>query len=278
MNEVGQMKKRTKVILIILAAVVVLQAAWIAFCGWKWGWGPFHKLSEYRYRSMPGNADRYAVSQVKPSGDETLKGKTVIFLGSSVTYGAASLGESFADDLSARLQCNVVKEAVSGTTLSTTSPNSYVTRLDNIKTRQADLFICQLSTNDASQKKPLGEVTDSERMEDFDTDTVAGAMEYIIAYAKDKWDCPVVFYTNPKYDSDEYAAMVELLYEIRDKWGIGVIDLWTELPEITEEERALYMADAIHPTRAGYLEWWTPVMEKDIIEVMKLYREGSSGV
>jgi lysophospholipase L1-like esterase len=275
MNEVGQMKKRTKVILIILAAVVVLQAAWIAFCGWKWGWGPFHKLSEYRYRSMPGNADRYAVSQVKPSGDETLKGKTVIFLGSSVTYGAASLGESFADDLSARLQCNVVKEAVSGTTLSTTRPNSYVTRLDNIKTRQADLFICQLSTNDASQKKPLGEVTDSERMEDFDTDTVAGAMEYIIAYAKDKWDCPVVFYTNPKYDSDEYAAMVELLYEIRDKWGIGVIDLWTELPEITEEERALYMADAIHPTRAGYLEWWTPVMEKDIIEMMELTPESS---
>lgn len=269
------MKKRTKVILIILAAVVVLQAAWIAFCGWKWGWGPFHKLSEYRYRSMPGNADRYAVSQVKPSSDETLKGKTVIFLGSSVTYGAASLGESFADDLSARLQCNVVKEAVSGTTLSTTSPNSYVTRLDNIKTRQADLFICQLSTNDASQKKPLGEVTDSERMEDFDTDTVAGAMEYIIAYAKDKWDCPVVFYTNPKYDSDEYAAMVELLYEIRDKWGIGVIDLWTELPEITEEERALYMADAIHPTRAGYLEWWTPVMEKDIIEMMELTPESS---
>lgn len=269
------MKKRTKVILIILAAVVVLQAAWIAFCGWKWGWGPFHKLSEYRYRSMPGNADRYAVSQVKPSGDETLKGKTVIFLGSSVTYGAASLGESFADDLSARLQCNVVKEAVSGTTLSTTSPNSYVTRLDNIKTRQADLFICQLSTNDASQKKPLGEVTDSERMEDFDTDTVAGAMEYTIAYAKDKWDCPVVFYTNPKYDSDEYAAMVELLYEIRDKWGIGVIDLWTELPEITEEERALYMADAIHPTRAGYLEWWTPVMEKDIIEMMELTPESS---
>ena len=275
MNGVGQMKKRTKVILIILAAVVVLQAAWIAFCGWKWGWGPFHKLSEYRYRSMPGNADRYAVSQVKPSGDETLKGKTVIFLGSSVTYGAASLSESFADDLSARLQCNVVKEAVSGTTLSTTSPNSYVTRLDNIKTRQADLFICQLSTNDASQKKPLGEVTDSERMEDFDTDTVAGAMEYIIAYAKDKWDCPVVFYTNPKYDSDEYAAMVELLYEIRDKWGIGVIDLWTELPEITEEERALYMADAIHPTRAGYLEWWTPVMEKDIIEMMELTPESS---
>ena len=63
--------------------------------------------------------------------------------------------------------------------------------------------------------------------------------------------------------------MVELLYKIRDKWGISVIDLWTELPEITEEQRALYMADTIHPTRAGYLEWWTPVMEKDILEIIK---------
>ena len=177
--------------------------------------------------------------------------------------------------MGARLQCNVVKEAVSGTTLSTTSPNSYVKRLDKIKAQSADLFVCQLSTNDASQKKPLGKISDSERMEDFDTDTVAGAMEYIIAYAKDKWNCPVAFYTNPKYDSTEYAAMVELLYQIRDKWGISVIDLWTELPEITEEERALYMADAIHPTRAGYLEWWTPVMEKDIIEMMELTPESS---
>ena len=168
-----------------------------------------------------------------------------------------------------------MKEAVSGTTLSTTSPNSYVKRLDKIKAQSADLFVCQLSTNDASQKKPLGKISDSERMEDFDTDTVAGAMEYIIAYAKDKWNCPVAFYTNPKYDSTEYAAMVELLYQIRDKWGISVIDLWTELPEITEEERALYMADAIHPTRAGYLECWTPVMEKDIIEMMELTPESS---
>ena len=267
------MRKRVKVILTILAVILALQAVWIAFCGWRWGWGPFHKLSDFRYRSMPGNGEQYAASQVQPSDDEILKGKTLIFLGSSVTYGAASLGESFADYLGARLQCNVVKEAVSGTTLVTSSPNSYVKRLDKIKTKKSDLFICQLSTNDASQKKPLGSVSASVQKEDFDTSTVAGATEYIIAYAKDKWNCPVTFYTNPKYDSDEYAAMVELLYKIRDKWGIRVVDLWTELPEITEEQRKLYMADAIHPTRAGYLEWWMPVMEKDIIEIWKVKTE-----
>ena len=52
-----------------------------------------------------------------------------------------------------------------------------------------------------------------------------------------------------------------------------MVDLWTELPEITEEQRKLYMADAIHPTRAGYLEWWMPVMEKDIIEIWKVKTE-----
>ena len=27
-------------------------------------------------------------------------------------------------------------------------------------------------------------------------------------------------------------------------------------------QRELYMADLIHPTKAGYREWWTPVFEK----------------
>lgn len=47
----------------------------------------------------------------------------------------------------------------------------------------ADLFICQLSTNDATGRKPLGKIADSRDMNFFDTKTVAGAIEFIIAYA-----------------------------------------------------------------------------------------------
>lgn len=65
----------------------------------------------------------------------------------------------------------------------------------------ADLFLCQLSTNDASQGKPLGEVGKSFELEAFDTSTVAGAIEYIIAYAGQTWNCPVLFYTNPRYSA-----------------------------------------------------------------------------
>ena len=37
---------------------------------------------------------------------------------------------------------------------------------------------------------------------------------------------------------------------------------------LASEQRELYLADAIHPTNAGYLQWWTPYMENVIWEVI----------
>ena len=48
------------------------------------------------------------------------------------------------------------------------------------KNEKFDAFACQLSTNDASKEMPIGELSSSENLEDFDTQTVTGAMEYII--------------------------------------------------------------------------------------------------
>ena len=196
----------------------------------------------------------------KELGMENIE-KTWIFLGSSVTYGAASGGMAFPEYITKRNGCKMIKEAVSGTTLVDNGPDSYISRMKGIdKTLKADLFMCQLSTNDATQKKPLGRISENGS---YDTSTVAGAIEYIISYAKDTWNCPVVFYTNPRYDSKEYAAMVKLLRDIAVKWGIKVIDLWNDedFNAITEAQRKQYMADPIHPTREGYLQWWTPYME-----------------
>lgn len=187
-----------------------------------------------------------------------MKGKHLIFLGSSVTYGSASGGVSFADIIAVRNDCTITKEAVSGTTLVDEGEDSYISRLKKLdKSIPADLFICQLSTNDATQGKPLGQPGTQ------DTKTVGGAIEYIIDYVRRVWGCPVVFYTNPRYDSPEYGEMVFLLLKIAEKQKIAVIDMWndTEFNALTDAQRCRYMADAIHPTREGYLEWWTPYME-----------------
>ncbi len=260
------MKKILMIAGIVLAAVLL----WIAFCGYQWSWGPFHKLHDLKTANLPGNAKEYAPTHTKLFTDSPLSGKHIIFLGSSVTYGAAAKGVSFVEYIAARNGCTVTKEAVSGTTLTDNGLDSYVARLKTVRDEKADLFVCQLSTNDASQNKPLGSVAESFDPAAFDTKTVAGAIEWIVAYAEDRWHCPVVFYTNPRYDSKDYAAMQLLLKQIAEKWSIKVIDLWEDetFNAITPEQRALYLADAIHPTQAGYRDWWTPYMEPVLYEAI----------
>ncbi len=206
----------------------------------------------------------------EPKPPFSLDGKTYVFLGSSVTYGSASGGWSMADYIASRHDCTVVKWAVSGTTLVTgpNDSNSYVARMLNQMRRQSkcDHLIVQLSTNDASQNKPLGKLGDSMNKEDFDTTTVIGAIEFIIASAKEKWDCPVSFYTGTKYDSAAYKAMVDALLEIREKWGIGVIDLYNdpEMNAISDVDYNRYMSDPIHPNKTGYMKWWGPKFEEHL--------------
>lgn len=200
--------------------------------------------------------------------DHALNGKMIIFLGSSVTYGAAAGGESFVDFLKKKDGIIAVKEAVSGTVLvdeKVQGMDSYITRMKALDPElKADAFVCQLSTNDASLKKKLGNISDGFVKEEFDVKTVAGAIEYIIAYARETWECPVIFYTGTKYKDEQYAQMVELLLKIQQKWKIGVLDLWNnvEMNRVDPQKYDSYMADPIHPTKVGYEEWWTPKFEE----------------
>ena len=219
-----------------------------------------------------GNYGDYSLKNTQAAvSDSPISGNTVIFLGSSVTAGYGSLGVSFADFLEKTDGITAIKEAVSGTTLVDCYRNSYVLRIQRIdKNLKPDAIVCQLSTNDATKSMPLGVVEESFDVQ-YQSYTVAGAIEYIIAYAKETWNCPVVFYTQPKYDSEHYAKMVDLLLEIQKKWDITVIDLWNseEINSITDEQRKIYLVDHIHPTKAGYKEWWLPEFQKCLYEILK---------
>lgn len=267
------MKKKVKTILIVVAVILVLAfLGGLIFIGAAWRMGPFGFLRDNHLRGLPGNAAEYHLDQVEPLADSPLKGLNLCFLGSSVTNGDASLDVSFADYIPLRNGCSYVKEAVGGTTLVDNGDSSYIQRmLRNIDTNEKfDAFICQLSTNDATRKMPMGSVSEGKELSSFDTSTVAGAMEYIICYARETWNCPIIFYTGTKYDSEQYAQMVELLYAIQGKWNIGIIDLWNreEMNAVSEADYGFYMADPIHPTQAGYLLWWTPVMEAYLYEII----------
>ena len=165
--------------------------------------------------------------------------KHVIFLGSSVTYGSASNGISFADYIAQRNGFTITKEAVSGTTHTDDEPLSYIERLKGIdKSLKADLSVCQLSTNDAAKGKPIGDVLSQ------DTSTVSGAIRFISGYVSDVWHCPVVFYTSPRFESEAYGLMVNALNKIAPDAGITVIDMWND-EAFNAARKDDYMADQI---------------------------------
>ena len=52
-------------------------------------------------------------------------------------------------------------------------------------------------------------------IEAFDTKTITGAMEYIIAYAKKNMEMQGCFYTGSWFADDRYESMVERLLELQ---------------------------------------------------------------
>lgn len=240
-----------------------------------------------------GNSSEFEASKQSKKVN-VLNDKTFYYLGSSVTLGKESGNEALPEYLNALDGVNFKKEAISGTTLKgSKSDSSYVARLLNSvtfdKETKIDAFFVQLSTNDASKKENtnFGKIKEgySSNLDEYDISSTIGALEYIINYVKKTWDTKIFIYSNAYFDDssykslsytsgNDYAELVDLTCKLEEKYdaieGIDVdfINLYSdkEFNNISKEDYELYMFDAIHPTKAGYLKWWTPFVEKTLLE------------
>lgn len=188
-----------------------------------------------------------------------LYGKTIYHLGSSISYGYASGGVSFADQIATLTGSKCVKQTVSGTTLVSSNDNSYVQRFANFSFADKPAFlVLQLSTNDFAQNKPLGSVTGAA----IETETVCGAIEYIISQTKKRSpNTQVVIYTCPIKSGwgarSSYAGFVNnQLKQIQKTWDIIVVDLFNAKTVDTMS----WMSDDIHPNGYEYANHFTPAM------------------
>lgn len=230
---------------------------------------PLHQRYYTKLAYLPGNSRKYSLNSVATVPGPLL-GKKILFLGSSVTFGFGALGESFVDFLWKKDGVEAIKDAENGTTLVDQDTfyqgDSYVARFNEELTEEApELLVLQLSTNDTKRgSMTLGEISDGEQ---FDTQTITGALEYIIFIAQKKWHCPILLYTNPYFDNQLYGRMVERSHELVQKYNIEILDLYND-PDFRNQDK-LYMADEIHPTRAGYKEKWLPKFEVKLVEMTK---------
>lgn len=220
-----------------------------------------------QYSKLEGNKPGYGVNETQTQLS-SLAGHVVLFLGSSVTFGFGALGESFVDYLWKKDGLRAVKDAENGTTLVNVAAfedgDSYVARFQaDLKDPVPEAVVLQLSTNDVRRgTKKLGKISDKH----YDTQTITGAIEYILSEIKLLWDCPVIIYTNPDFGEPFYGKMVDRVLELKEKWGFEIIDLYHD--SNFKAQDSLYMADPIHPTRAGYREKWLPVFEQKLKGVL----------
>jgi lysophospholipase L1-like esterase len=194
-------------------------------------------------------------------------GKKVFFLGSSVWYGYATGGVSCVEQLARYSHIIPVKEAVSGATIATRAnkTNSYWERfnasLDNGNFANSDVLVIQLSSNDFARGVPKGCVSGSCESSHFDTAATCGALEAIIATAKE---------TNPsvkiavvtccirqdwKWRSPYADFIAHELAAIAEKWGIALIDCFNM--KFTPGIHGDYLTDFVHPSDTGYFEIYT---------------------
>lgn len=223
--------------------------------------------------ALPGNQAQYEPAAQPADPQSPLRGKKVAFLGSSVVLGQAALNTSFVETLVQTDGIEALKEAVNGTSMVNRDGMgpSYIKRVMNMdKDFKADAFVMQVSTNDATQGFPLGEISESTNRDDFDTLTVTGAMEYLISYIKENWDCPLIIFTGTKFLHSEYEAIVNRAKELQNKYDFVLLDMWNdeEMNATSDEDYDLYMNDPIHPTKAGYVKWWTPKFRECLINTI----------
>lgn len=256
-----------------------------------------YEIDDRQIDRYSANANRYDLDKVEVKVGSQLRGKTIYWLGSSVTEGAGADHTSMVDYLAARTGAVCVKEAVSGTTLldiGRDDGGSYSDRLINSenfdKTQTVDAFICQISTNDALDQnlEYRGEMSadDIIDMDSFDLTTTLGSVEFIIAYVTDVWHCPVYFYSGGYFGDTgirssvnpaghNYEQLVQDVIKVAEKWNqiegfdVEVIDLFNDTNFNSNVSDPYYdwcMLDAVHPKKAGYLQWWTPYFENFLSE------------
>lgn len=165
-----------------------------------------------------------------------LDGKKILFAGDSITeaidyidgYGGWASRVGFANYM------DWYNSGKGGATISTVHSNRIISQVEDWKDEDFDYVILQGGINDMNREAPLGEMTDSFDVDDFDIATYAGALEELFYYTKLYNENSkigfIITYQTPNSNWGEEVAdrdeLAELTRRICDKWEIPYLDLY----------------------------------------------------
>ena len=165
-----------------------------------------------------------------------LTGKKILFLGDSIT--AATKDDKGLSGWAGRVAANygavTTNAGWSGASVSTNKSSRIIAKMQENKNNTYDYVILHGGVNDAMTKAPLGAVSDSKNVADFDISTFAGALEELIYRANEYFPNAkigyIVNYQTPNSTWGGYtpnmAPYFHMAKQVCEKWEIPYIDLF----------------------------------------------------
>lgn len=252
------------------------------------------------------------------AAEQSLEGKTALFIGDSIAAGwrddrnggpyknssSVTDGRGWSRRLRLDYGLDAENVSVAGASFKRIDNRArIVEQLHNNKSKEYDYVIMEGGFNDAMGENktpaspetatPVGKVSSSFSLDDFDTSTFAGALEELFYYAKSYFDGAklgfIITYSTPLSKYGGYTANAAKMKEywdtakqICDKWDIAYLDLFSGKAadgksysnDILKTSSTSYFPggnDQIHLNSAGY-----DVISPYIAEWMKTLNSGTS--
>lgn len=252
------------------------------------------------------------------AAEQSLEGKTALFIGDSIAAGwrddrnggayknssSVTDGRGWSRRLRLDYGLDAENASVAGASFKRIDNRArIVEQLHNNKFKEYDYVIMEGGFNDAMGENktpaspdtatPIGKVSYSFSLDDFDTSTFAGALEELFYYAKSYFDGAklgfIITYSTPLSKYGGYTANAAKMKEywdtakqICDKWDIAYLDLFSGKTadgksysnDILKTSSTAYFPggnDQIHLNSAGY-----DVISPYIAEWMKTLNGGTS--
>ncbi len=218
---------------------------------------------------LVANYIRYiGVQQPAQDTVTALSGKTALFLGDSITYGARDRAciygaGGWAGRIGYYAGMDITNNGVSGACISTARKDSHseghyiLNNLLKTKGTEYDYVIMHGLFNDASEKVALGTAQGKAGFDPAKADatTYAGGLELLFYHARLQNPDAILgfivnFETERNVDQEPYA---DLAIAICQDWGIAYLDLYHK------EGFTVEFDDGLHPSSAGYDSMYTLV-------------------
>ena len=214
---------------------------------------------------------------VAPPADTTgpLYGKAALFCGDSICQGvmdtAYAPAKGWAGRIAAHYGMTVTNKGMPGASLSTSRMSRILTQIEEVKDNQYDYVVLQGLAGDALESAPVGAMSDSFDVADFDVTTYAGGLEELFYYAKqyfgeETYVGYIIGYQTPKTEMGgrmtDMSEYVDVAIPICDKWGIPYLDLYDDAHfnnDLLKVTTAEYLPDYLHPNEAGYDVLYKPI-------------------